>query len=89
MTKRFNPVAASSAIESATGVALVSMGIACWPRTGGPSHAARIALLVYNALTTAYLGFMWIRGQADGVLLIPAIVAHAVFVFLLVRMRRT
>ena len=63
-----------------TGIALIALGIACWPgRTGF------CGMLTYSALATIYLGYLAIRGQWVGPLLWPAVVLHAVLTILLAR----
>jgi hypothetical protein len=71
------------------GVALVSVGLACWPESEPPLHPmdrrAIRALLVYNASATAYLAYLLILGGHRGILLVPAIVIQAVVAVLLGR----
>ena len=69
------------------GIALVGLGIACWPRAGsdGGARLARTALLVYSALATLYLSALAVAGEFRGVLLWPAVVVHLVVSVLLVR----
>ena len=52
------------------GIALIALGIACWP---GPS---RIGMLTYGALVTLYLAYLGLAGGYGGVLLWPAVVLH-------------
>jgi len=72
------------------GVALVSLGLACWPESEPAVHRmdrrAVRALLVYNASATAYLGGLMALDGDRGILIVPAIVIHAVLAALLVRM---
>ena len=71
------------------GVALVSFGLACWPEWEAPSHRldrrAFRALLVYNASATVYLASLMALDGYRGLLLVPAIVIHAVLAGLLAR----
>ena len=60
-----------------TGIALIGLGVACWP---GP---AAIGMLTYSALATLYLGYVGITGSTSGVLLWPAVILHAIFTALL------
>ena len=63
-----------------TGIALIALGIACWPgRTGF------CGMLAYSALATVYLGYLAIAGQWVGPLLWPAVALHAVLTVLLAR----
>ena len=69
------------------GIALVSLGLACWPdrdevKRSGP--AAR-AMLTYNVLITSYLVFLGIGSQLTGVLLWPAVTIHGLLTLLFVR----
>ena len=67
------------------GVALIGLGVACWP--GNSAHQALNGMLTYSALALLYLSYIGVRGEAVGVLLWPAVVAHMVLVALLVRTR--
>ena len=60
------------------GIALIALGIACWP-----GRMALCGMLTYSALATLYLGYLGIRGEWVGPLLWPAVVLHAVLTFLL------
>ena len=66
-------------VARVTGIALVALGIACWPGT------PMIAMLVYSAAITLYLACVGLAGVADGVLLWPVIVLHAILTALLAR----
>jgi len=57
-------------VARVTGIALIALGVACWP---GPP---RVGMLTYSAAVTLYLAFVGIGGKA-GILLWPAVVAHA------------
>ena len=68
------------------GIALVALGLACWPRpqrAEDDSPAFR-AMLTYNALIALYLGYLGTLGHLRGLLLWPAVVLHAVVTVLLV-----
>ena len=71
------------------GVALVSFGLACWPEWEAPSQLldrrAFRALLVYNMAATVYLASLMALDGYRGLLLVPAIVIHAVLAGLLAR----
>jgi hypothetical protein len=65
------------AVARCFGVALFSLGLACWP-TGTPvrsDSAAFRAMLVYNALIAVFLVYLAATG-ASGTLLWPAIALH-------------
>jgi hypothetical protein len=66
-------------VARVTGIALVALGIACWPGT------PKLAMLVYSALITLYLAYVGLAGGADGVLLWPVVVLHAILSVLLAR----
>jgi hypothetical protein len=66
------------------GVALVSLGIACWPGRGA-SRSGLLAMLTYGLLVTSYLWYLGLRGETVGPLLWPAIALHAVLTALLAR----
>ncbi len=55
-----------------TGIALISLGIACWP---GP---ALLGMFAYNALAGLYLAYLGLAGGLTGIILWPAVVLHLV-----------
>ncbi|MCJ7641038.1 MAG: hypothetical protein MUO29_03975 [Desulfobacterales bacterium] len=74
-------------VARVTGIALIVLGLACWPgseATGTPTRALR-AMLCYSLLATLYLACLGIRGEWVGSLLWPATVIHAILTTLLVR----
>lgn len=77
---------AGLAMARIAGMALVGLGIACWPdaATGG-SRRARLAMVVYSALAAVYLGFLAADGELRGPLLWPAVIVHLVVTVLLAR----
>jgi hypothetical protein len=58
-------------VARVAGVALVGLGLACWP---GPP---RLGMLAYGAGVALYLGYLGLTGFGDGPLLWPAVAAHA------------
>ena len=60
------------------GIALIGLGIACWP-----GCRAIAGMLTYSGLVTLYLGYIAVRGAWVGPLLWPAVVLHAVLTLLL------
>ena len=65
------------------GVALIGLGIACWP---GKSAVQQLyGMFAYSTLALLYLIHIGFRGIAVGVLLWPAVVAHAILSVLLAR----
>lgn len=65
------------------GIALIALGIACWPGT------PRIGMLTYSAAATIYLASVGLGGGFTGKLLWPAVVLHAVLTLLLACSCRT
>jgi hypothetical protein len=63
------------------GIALIALGIACWP-PGGRTRALW-AMLTYSALATVYLGYLGVRGEWAGPLLWPVVALHALLTLLL------
>ncbi len=61
------------------GMALIALGIACWP---GPPL---VGMLIYSALVTLYLAYLGIVGGLTGVFLWPAVALHFVLTILLGR----
>lgn len=76
---------AGLALGRLTGLALLALGVACWP----PGHAAGDrgpavrALLTYSLLATVHLLALGLGGVLVGRLLWPAVAAHAIFALLL------
>jgi hypothetical protein len=62
------------------GIALIALGIACWP-----GLTALCGMLTYSVLATLYLLCLAIRGNWVGPLLWPAVALHAVLTILLAR----
>ena len=67
------------AVARVAGIALIGLGIACWP---GPPL---IGLLAYSAAVTLYLAYLGLAGGFGGVLLWPAVVLHLILTVLLAR----
>ena len=63
-------------VARVAGIALVALGIACWP---GPP---RIGMLIYSAAVMVFLAYVGLTG-GGGVLLWPAVVLHAILTALL------
>lgn len=65
------------------GIALLGLGVACWPgggNRGRPPFAAFAAMLIYNLLVAAYLGAVAVQAETVGPLLWPVAVYHAALV---------
>jgi hypothetical protein len=65
-------------IARVTGIALIALGIACWP-----GRKALCGMLTYSALATLFLLYLGIRGKWVGPLLWPAVVLHGAATLLL------
>jgi hypothetical protein len=63
-----------------TGIALLALGVGCWP-----GSTALCGMLTYSALVTLYLLYLVIRGEWVGPLLWPAVVVHGILTVLLAR----
>ena len=59
------------------GIALIALGIACWP---GPPL---LGMFAYSALATLYLAYLGFADGLTGVLLWPAVILHAILTALL------
>jgi hypothetical protein len=68
-------------VARVAGIALIALGIACWP---GPP---RVGMLTYGALVTLYLAYLGLTDGATGVLLWPAVVLHLILTALLLARR--
>ena len=77
---------AGKALSRVAGIALLALGVACWPgRAAGSASASSIgAMLTYSLLVTIYLVYLGVVGRLAGILLWPAVVVHAVWIFLVV-----
>ena len=70
-------------VARVAGIALVALGVACWP--GGTGAGALAGMLTYSAGVTLYLAYVGFTGGLTGILLWPAVVIHAILTFLLAR----
>ena len=66
-------------VARVTGIALIALGIACWPGT------PLVGMLTYSALVTLYLAYLGFAGGWTGVFLWPAVALHVVLSILLGR----
>jgi hypothetical protein len=66
-------------VARVAGIALIALGLACWPAT------PRVGMLAYSAAVTLYLAYLGVSGSSTGTLLWPAVVLHAVLTVLLAR----
>ena len=58
-------------VARVAGIALVALGVACWPGT------PLLGMLTYSAAVTLYLAYLGLAGGLTGILLWPAVVVHA------------
>ena len=66
------------------GVALLALGLACWPGRQRVEGAAFRGMVTYNALIALYLAWLGTVTHLAGVMLWPAVALHAVVALLLV-----
>jgi hypothetical protein len=76
-------VGAGVAVSRVAGIALVALGVACWP--GRADGRGVNGMLTYSLLVTLYLVYLGISGEWVGTLLWPAAAVHAALTFLLGR----
>ena len=69
----------SVVVARVAGIALLALGVGCWPGT------PLCGMLTYNALGTVYFAYLAINGQWAGPLLWPVVGLHAVLTILLGR----
>ena len=58
-------------VARVTGIALIALGVACWPGT------PLVGMLIYSAAVTLYLAYLGLADGLTGLLLWPAVVLHA------------
>jgi hypothetical protein len=80
--------ATGTALARLAGIALLTIGIACWPEaaTGTPPSRVVRGLLVYNCLAAVYFAYVGVGPKLAGPLLWPAVALHAVLAVLFVRL---
>ncbi len=66
-------------VARVTGIALIALGVACWPGT------PLVGMLTYSAAVTLYLAYVGFAGGLAGILLWPAVVLHLILTALLTR----
>ena len=66
------------------GICLVALSVACWP--GNDTRWPFYGMLTYSVLVMIYLLVLGVGGHA-GIVLWPAVVAHAILALLLLRAR--
>jgi hypothetical protein len=70
--------AAGVVIARVTGIALIGLGLSCWP-----GSTALAGMLTYSGVLTLYLVRLGLGGEFVGVLLWPAVALHTVLTGLL------
>mgnify|MGYP001301183275 CR=1 FL=1 len=80
---------AASLVARCFGIALVALGIACWPRErrSAPPLQGLRAMALYNGGIAAMLAYAGTAGGLGGVLLWPVVAVHAIVAILLVAPR--
>jgi len=74
------------ALGRVAGIALLALGVACWPRSDNVGRLSPIAgLLCYNVLTTAFLIYLATAGGSAGILFWPTVGFHTAMSWLLAR----
>jgi hypothetical protein len=75
------------AVGRVGGCALLSLAIACWPRTESEADLTQPirALFLYNLFAGCYLGYLAISGDFASFFLIPAAALHIILALLLIR----
>ena len=68
-----------AADRSRAGLALIALGVACWPVT------PLVGMLTYSAAVTLYLAYVGFAGGLSGILLWPAVILHMILTALLIR----
>ena len=76
---------AGEVVSRFAGIALIGLGIACWPNDS--SRQAFHGMMTYGTLAALYLAYIGISGPGGGLLLWPAVVVHALLIVLLLRAR--
>ena len=74
------PAGVSIPVARVLGIALIALGVCCWP-----CSTALCGMLTYSVLATLYLLYLAIRGEWVGALLWPAVVLHGILTALLAR----
>ena len=66
-------------VARVTGIALIALGVACWPGT------PLLGMLTYSAAVTLYLAYVALAGGMTGILLWPAVALHVFLTAFLIR----
>jgi len=72
-------------VARVTGIALIALGVACWPDDDRDSGARAFrGMLCYSLFVTLYLAYVGLKGEWVGSLLWPVVVVHVALTILLV-----
>jgi hypothetical protein len=74
-------VGAGVIMSRLAGIALIGLGAACWP--GADNRRAVQGMMTYSLLAMLFLIYIGVRGEGVGLLLWPAVIAHAILIALL------
>jgi len=66
-------------LTDVAGIALIALGIACWPGT------QLIGMLIYSAGVALFLAWVGLAGGSAGILLWPVVILHMILTALLMR----
>jgi hypothetical protein len=72
-------IGVAAIVARVTGIALIALGVACWPGT------PLVGMLTYNAAVTLYLAYAGIACGFAGILLWPVVALHGVMTVFLAR----
>ena len=78
---------AGMALSRVAGIALLSLGSACFPgsETTSTKSGALRGMFIYNLLVTIYFAYLGVADELVGKLLWPAVVVHAMVTILFAR----
>lgn len=71
-------------VARVAGIALIALGLACWPGRDCARNGAFRALLTYNLLVAAYFAYLGAVQHLGGLLLWPVVGLHAAVTGLLI-----
>lgn len=72
---------AGAIMSRIAGIALIGLGAACWP--GADTRRAFYGMVTYSLLAMLLLIYVGVRNEGVGLLLWPAVVAHAILIAVL------
>jgi hypothetical protein len=72
-------VGVTTTIARLAGIALIGLGVACWPGT------PLLGMVTYSVAAALFLAYVGLSGGPSGMLLWPAVVAHVVLAAILSR----